>query len=136
MREESLLVVGPGVLGLRAARAWRRSGAGDGAADGTACAKARTGETAARALEEAMDHGGGSRPVFDRAVSEWPADGGGGGAPRYRHVLFCAPPSGNADYAAEVAAAAAATDWSDAGAMFVFTSSAGVYALDCAKHDQ
>jgi nucleoside-diphosphate-sugar epimerase len=53
---------------------------------------------------------------------------GSPGAPpvsEFPHVLFCAPPSGFADYAGAVAAAAARTV---SGGRFVFTSSAGVYA--------
>lgn len=123
---ESLLVVGPGVLGMRAARVWRK-GAGEGA---TACAKTRTKETAERVATEVMatgdEAGEQARPVFDHAMSEWPS----GTGQTYRHVIFSAPPSGNTDYAAEVATAAARTDWSDDSARFVFTSSAGVYACD------
>ena len=42
----------------------------------------------------------------------------------YANVVFCAPPSGSADYAGDVARA---VDMWDGTGNFVFTSSAGVY---------
>jgi hypothetical protein len=46
---------------------------------------------------------------------------------RFPHVVFCAPPSGSADYLGEIRAA---LDLWDGSGAFVFTSSAGVYTVE------
>jgi hypothetical protein len=109
--EGELLVVGPGVLGRRVGRLWLEG----------APSRSVTAQTVTSASHAALAAlGFSARTRADVAA-------GGGGARRFARVVFCAPPSGSADYAAEVAAAAQL--WDGRGA-FVFTSSSGVYA-DC-----
>lgn len=113
-----LLVVGCGVLGTLAARRWLQLHPG-------ATVVAQTRGAGSHAALAAL----GLQPRDRAAALAAPA------APRFPYVLFCAPPSGSADYGAEVALAASAW-WSrpppegDGAAFgaFVHTSSTGVYA--------
>jgi len=108
--EGELLIVGPGVLGRLVGRLWLEEAPGRAVCAQTVTPASHT-ELAALGFS--------ARTRADAAAA----------ARRFDHVVFCAPPSGSVDYAAEVAAAAAAWSGSPAGAL-VFTSSSGVYP-DC-----
>ena len=123
--KDDLLVVGPGVLGTRIARVWKNICNDDDEMrrENRVTAKARSEETVQKLRTNERD-------VFDSVVATWEEDTNEKGESRlYRHVVFAAPPSGNANYSAEVAAAAQRVDWSDDAASFVFTGSAGIYAV-------
>lgn len=97
-----LLVVGAGVLGRHIGAQWLAAHPG------------------ARVVAETRT---------DRAHAELAAEGlvpalAGEGGAVFKRVVFCSPPSGSKDYAADVAAAAARVA---EGGVFVFTSSGGVY---------
>ena len=62
------------------------------------------------------------RAELDAEMGQAPGEG------PYSHVLFCASPGGNEDYASEVECATRLWDSSAPDGRFVFTSSAGVYA--------
>jgi len=132
-----LLIVGPGVLGANAGRLWRAAFPG-----AEVVAQTNTDERHARLRDVGLT------PRVRPADFAGAAEGGGGGeggggegdaargaaaaaaaaaAEKFPYVLFAAPPSGSADYAAEVAAAAAL--WNGAGCM-VFTSSMSVCAVE------
>ena len=97
---DALLIAGPGVLGTAAGRLWR-------------------GPVTAQTATE-------TRHPELRALGFTPRTRAqAGDTQRFANVLFCAPPSGTSDYAADVAAAAAL--WDGSGAL-VFTSSSAVYA--------
>eukprot|EP00897_Mesotaenium_endlicherianum_P008949 jgi/Mesen1/8082/ME000434S07325 len=105
--EKDLLVVGPGVLGSLVAEQWLE-------ADGNSKV---VGQTRTPDHHEQL-RARGIVPVVRQPEAE--------GLPKFANVIFCAPPSGNADYPAEVRAAAAR--WSGEGTL-LFTSSSGVYSV-------
>ncbi|KAL4418741.1 hypothetical protein ABPG77_006414 [Micractinium sp. CCAP 211/92] len=102
-----LLIVGPGVLGSYLGKLWVDS-------NGAGSAVGQTNSTNNHAKLQALG----------LAARTKDAAAGGGTFP---YVLFSAPPSGSADYLAEIKAALAL--WDGTGA-FVFTSSAGVYTVE------
>lgn len=104
---QSLLIVGAGVLGRCIAKEWqaRHQGA---LVVGETRSEATHAELAELGLTPALNgHGEGLN-----------------GGERFSRVVFCAPPGGNPDYPAAVAAAAARVA---EGGVFVFTSSGSVY---------
>lgn len=110
-----LLVVGAGVLGRSAASQWRA------ATQGRVIGVTRTSD-------EKRDRAFEAEGIEPRLRSE--LDGEMGATPgtgKYSHILFCASPRGNDDYASELECATRMWDSSRADARFVFTSSAGVY---------
>jgi len=100
------LIVGPGVLGSLAGSQWLALHPG--------CRV--TAQTSGNSSHERLRALG-----FEPRTRAEAA----GSSERFAHVLFCAPPSGSSDYAAEVRAACAL--WDGRGAL-VFTSSSAVYA--------
>lgn len=102
-----LLIVGPGVLGSYLGKLWVD-------ANGTGSVVGQTNSTNNHAKLQAL---GLATRTKDAAAT-------GGTFP---YVLFSAPPSGSADYVAEIKAALAL--WDGTGA-FVFTSSGGVYTVE------
>ena len=104
---QQLLVVGPGVLGSYLGKLWL-----DAAGPGTV-----TGQTNSTANHAALQRLGIACRTKAAAA----------GSARFPYVLYAAPPSGSEDYEGDVKAALQL--WDGAGA-FVFTSSAGVYAVD------
>ncbi|CAM9984036.1 unnamed protein product, partial [Phaeothamnion confervicola] len=100
-----LYIVGAGYLGILVGQEWR-----------TAFPRAKVfGETRSEARHEELQVAG-ITPTLRAARS---------GAEKFPNVVFCAAPSGNLDYAGEVAAAA--HDLWDGTGNLVFTSSGGIY---------
>ncbi|GAQ92467.1 hypothetical protein KFL_010200030 [Klebsormidium nitens] len=108
VRHKDLLVVGPGVLGTLIAQQWFKS-------HPDAAVVGQTNTTNAHERLRSI----GVRPVVKDLDDDAPQ--------KFPYVVFCAPPSGSEDYAAEVSAAAAR--WDGSGAL-LFTSSTGVYPQD------
>eukprot|EP00193_Tetraselmis_chui_P019067 CAMPEP_0177784640 /NCGR_PEP_ID=MMETSP0491_2-20121128/19839_1 /TAXON_ID=63592 /ORGANISM="Tetraselmis chuii, Strain PLY429" /LENGTH=341 /DNA_ID=CAMNT_0019305481 /DNA_START=24 /DNA_END=1049 /DNA_ORIENTATION=+ len=105
---DDLLIIGPGVLGSYAGKLWLDSKPGSTV----------TGQTNSDGSHDRLRSLGITptlRPEDPRSVA------------KYDNVLFSAPPSGSADYVAEVSSSL--ERWTGAGA-FVFTSSASVVADD------
>ena len=101
-----LLIVGPGVLGSFAGTLWlEKYGAGT-----------VVGQTNTTSSHESLKSLGIQPRTKDSATNT-----------KFSHVLFAAPPSGSADYPAEIQAA---LDLWDGSGAFVFTSSAAVYAVE------
>ena len=113
--EHDLTVVGAGVLGRRIAQQWHELHT-------DAVIHAETLSTAAHAGLKAAH-------PFLRVRTADTAD-----VPRTPQVVFCAPPSGTADYIGAVQRAVERVWSGDAGTL-VFTSSVGVYAEPSADED-
>lgn len=109
--ESDLLVVGPGVLGKRIAEQWKLT------MSTNVVGKTRSDATRKELL---------SLPScpFEKVVTSWQELD----SKVFKYVIFCAPPSGNDDYPAEVTKSTKYYD-KNFGGNFVFTSSAGVYAV-------
>ncbi|MCO5547478.1 hypothetical protein L7F22_000928 [Adiantum nelumboides] len=102
---KDLLVIGPGVLGKLVAGSWMK--------EFPSCSVA--GQTVTTNHHEELQALG-ITPVLKDSHNEQ----------RFQFVIFCAPPSGSSDYAAELRHAA--QQWNGEG-VFLFTSSSAVY--DC-----
>ena len=101
----TLLVVGPGVLGTRIAQGWQQRGLGH--------VHGKTRSEATRDKLMSLSNGNEANDRLFSAVSvkyDMAKD-----AQLYRYVVFCAPPSGNEDYAQCVAEAADVVDWDNNG---------------------
>lgn len=112
--EQGLLVVGPGVLGRLVATLWHEQFP-------TAHVVAESRTPASHGVLRS------TLPFLELRLAQASA----ANVPRFRHVVFCAPPSQNEDYVGAVRRALEQY-WSGAEspedtATFVFTSSVGVY---------
>ncbi|PSC68244.1 NAD(P)-binding domain [Micractinium conductrix] len=103
---DQLLIVGPGVLGSYLGSLWLE-------ANGPGTVVGQTNSTTNHAKLSAL------------GISPRTKEGAGSGT--FPNVTFAAPPSGSADYVAEIKAALSL--WDGTGT-FVFTSSAGVYTVE------
>lgn len=103
-----LLVVGPGVLGLLVAANWLQGNPGS----------LVVGQTRSTVRHEDLRALGISPRVRNSQSSS---------NQKFSNVIFCAPPSGSDDYAAEVRLSA--EYWNGEGA-FLFTSSSGLYDVE------
>jgi nucleoside-diphosphate-sugar epimerase len=111
-----LLIVGAGVLGRLASTEWRAARA-DEAGEVVGVTRSDNAERSEMLRAEGITPR--LREEVNTCGEKWP------------YVLFCASPSGNDDYPAEVAAALRLWHSSaPGGSGFVFTSSAGVYTED------
>eukprot|EP00887_Chlorella_sp_A99_P005444 scaffold1.g5444.t1 len=135
---DQLLIVGPGVLGSYLGNLWmdehgRGTVVGQTNSETNHSKLQQLGFKTRTAAQAAEERSAAERAAAAAAAAAADSEGGAAPAPaasvvqRFPYVAYCAPPSGSADYAADVQAALQL--WDGTGS-FVFTSSAAVYTLD------
>lgn len=112
---DDLLIVGPGVLGSYLGLLWK-----------TRHPRANVvGQTNTTTSHDKLK----SLGIAPRTSEE-----AAGSSAKYPRVLFAAPPSGSADFVAEIEKAISLWDRDAPGACFVYTGSAAVYDVDDGSH--